>query len=90
MGIVAVKIKIMHVSPETDLEKIKEKTKNLICKEEGKNCQISEEPIAFGLNALIAFFAWPEEKPLEPLEELLKKIENVISVQVIDMRRAIG
>ena len=90
MGIVAVKIKIMPVSPESNLEKIKEKSKNLIHKEEGKNCQISEEPIAFGLKAIIAFFAWPEEKPLEPLEESLKKIENVNSVQVIDMRRAIG
>lgn len=90
MGIVAVKIKIMPVSPESNLEKIKEKSKNLIHKEEGKNCQISEEPIAFGLKAIIAFFAWPEEKPLEPLEESLKKIENVKSIQVIDMRRVIG
>lgn len=89
MGIVAVKIKIMPVSPESNLEEIKEKTKNLIHKQ-GKNCQISEEPIAFGLKALIAFFAWPEEKPLEPLEESLKEIENVSSVQVIDMRKAIG
>ena len=89
MGIVAVKIKIMPVSPETDLKEIKEKSKNLIQKQ-GKNCQISEEPIAFGLKAIIAFFAWPEETPLEPLEDSLKKIENVSSVQVIDMRRAIG
>ena len=90
MGIVAVKIKIMPVSPETNLEEIKEKSKNLINREKGKNCQITEEPVAFGLKTIIAFFAWPEEKPLEPLEESLKKIENVSSVQVIDMRRAIG
>ena len=90
MGIVVVKIKLMPSSPETDLEKIKENAKKIIEEKSGKNCKFEEEPIAFGLNAIIAFFAWPEEKELEELEEKLKKVGNVNSIQVIDMRRAIG
>ena len=90
MGIAAVKIKILPTSPETDLEEIKEKTKSLVEKLGGKNCNFEEEPIAFGLKAVIAFFAWPEEVELENLEEELRNLENVSSIQVIDMRRAFG
>jgi len=90
MGIAAVKIKLMPTSPEVDLEKIKEDAKIIVEQKSGKNCKFEEEPIAFGLKAIIVFFAWPEEQELEELEEGLKKIENVNSVQVIDMRRAFG
>lgn len=90
MGIAAVKIKIMPSSPEVNTKKIGEKVKELIEDSGGKNCTISEEPIAFGLKAIIAFFAWPEEKELEKLEEKLGTIKNVNSVQIIDMRRAFG
>jgi len=90
MGITAVKIKIMPTSPETDLERIKDEAKELVEELGGKNCNFEEEPIAFGLKALIAFFAWPEELELEELENSLKEIEEVSSVQVIDMRRAFG
>ena len=34
-------------------------------------------------------FGWDEEKDLNPLENTLKDIENVNSVEMIDMRRAI-
>ena len=90
MGIAAVKIKLMPTSPEVNLEEIKEKAKILVEQKSGKNCKFEEEPIAFGLKAIIVFFAWPEELELEELEEELKKIENVNSVQVVDMRRAFG
>ena len=90
MGIAAVRIKIMPASPETDLEKIKSEAKTIVEQSNGKNCKFEEEPIAFGLKAIIVFFAWPEEKELEELEEALKKIENVNSVQLTDIRRAFG
>ncbi|MCK9595608.1 elongation factor 1-beta [Candidatus Pacearchaeota archaeon] len=90
MGIAAVKIKILPTSPEADLEKLKETTKALVEEKGGKNCQFEEEPIAFGLKALIALFAWPEELELENLENSLKEIDEVSSIQVIDMRRAFG
>lgn len=90
MGIAGVKIKVLPTSPEVDLEKLKGALKILVEKNGGKNCNFEEEPIAFGLKALIAFFAWPEELELEPLEEKMKENEEVSSVQVIDMRRAFG
>ncbi len=48
------------------------------------------QPIAFGLKALIVLFGWPEEKELEELENKLKNIEEVSSIGILDMRRAIG
>ena len=90
MGIIAVKTKLMPSSVEANLEKIKEEAKILIEQKDGKNCKFEQEPIAFGLNAIIILFAWPEEQELEKLEEALKKVENVNSVQVIDIRRIIG
>ena len=90
MGIVAVKIKLMPTSPEADLEIIEEEAKKTIENNQGETPKFEKEPIAFGLNALFVIFAWPEEKELEGLENQLKKIENVNSVQVIDIRRALG
>ncbi len=90
MGIAAVKIRILPTSPEVDLERLKVTAKKIVEELGGKNCNFEEEPIAFGLKALIAFFAWPEELELEKLENSLSDIEEVSSVQVIDMRRAFG
>jgi len=90
MGIAGVKIRIMPTSPEVDLEKLKKTARVIIERMGGKNCNFEEEPIAFGLRAIIAFFAWPEELELESLERFLNKIEEVSSVQTIDMRRAFG
>ncbi|HEB46865.1 MAG TPA: elongation factor 1-beta [Candidatus Pacearchaeota archaeon] len=90
MGVAAVKIKLMPVSPETDLKKIEEKTKEILAKNNVKNPQFEVQKIAFGIKALIVLFGWPEEKSLEELEENLKKISEVNSVDVIDIRRAIG
>ena len=90
MGIAAVKIRILPTSPGVDLKGLKVTTKSLVEQLGGKNCSFEEEPIAFGLNAIIALFAWPEELELENLENTLNKIEEVSSLQVIDMRRALG
>ena len=90
MGVVAVKIKVMPDSPEIDIKGIEQDVKNLIEKEGVKNPQFEIQPIAFGLKAIIVMFGWPEEKELEELEEKLRKIKNVSSVQLIDIRRAIG
>ena len=90
MGTVAVKIKIMPDSPETDMKGIEEEVKETLKKSGTGNPQTEIQPIALGLKALIVLFGWPEEKELEKVEEKLKKIKGVGSVEVIDMRRAIG
>ena len=87
MGIMGIRIKIMPSSPSINLEKLQQEVKKLIEKKGGKNRQYEEQPIAFGLKAVIAFFEWPEEKELEDLENSLRKINNVNSIQIIDMRK---
>ncbi|GAI11759.1 unnamed protein product [marine sediment metagenome] len=90
MGIAAVKVKLMPSSPDINLEEVEKKARKILEEKEVKNPQFEKQAIAFGLNALIILFAWPEEKELEELENNLKKIEDVKSVNVIDIRRAIG
>jgi len=90
MGTVAVKIKLMPTSPDENLDEIKEKAKTIIEENKGEGCKFEEEPIAFGLKAVIIFFRFPENEELEIIEEGLEKIENINSVQVLDVRRAFG
>ena len=90
MGVALLKIKLMPTSPDVNLEEIKESAKKVVENGEGKKCRFEEEPIAFGLKAVMVFFEIDEETELEPIEEGLRKIQNVNSVQVVDMRRAFG
>ncbi len=90
MGTVLITLKIMPESPDSNLEEIKSISKDIIEKGKGKLENINEEPIAFGLKAVIISFALDESLELESIEEALKKVQNVSSVQVIDMRRAFG
>ena len=87
MGIMGIKMRIMPSSPKVNLEPIKLKIKEIIESNKGRSRSCDEEPIAFGLKAIIAFFEWPEEKELEQLETKLKSIKDVSSIQVIDMRK---
>jgi len=90
MGIALITMKLMPESPETDLEAIKENAKRIIEEKQGKRLNFEEEPIAFGLKAVKVFFEIDESQELEPIEDELKRIENISSVQVVDMRRAFG
>ncbi len=90
MGVAAVKIKIMPASPEVNLTELEGRIKGFLEKEGVKNPQFDIQPIAFGLKALIAMFGWPEEKSLDEMEESLGKIQDVNSVDLLDIRRAIG
>ena len=90
MGTTLVTIKLMPSSPEENLEEIKEKAKKIVEEGKGTKTRFEEEPIAFGLKAIIIYFDLDEEQELEPIETDLSKIENVSSSQVTDMRRAFG
>jgi elongation factor 1-beta len=91
MGIALIKIKLMPSSPEVNLEEIKTRAQEVIEKNKGIRVNFEEQPIAFGLKALIVGFEQNEDKgELEPIENSLKEIENVNSVEVVDMRRAFG
>jgi translation elongation factor aEF-1 beta len=90
MGTALITIKIMPESVEANLEKIKESAKEIVKSNKGKNTRFEEEPIAFGLKAVLTYFDIDEDDELEPIEQKLRKIENVQSVSVTDMRRAFG
>ena len=90
MTIAAVKIKIMPESPDTDMAKLEKDVSHILEKEGVRNPKFELNPIAFGLKALVIMFGWPEEKELEDLEENLRNISHVSSVNLIDIRRAIG
>ncbi len=90
MGSASIKYKIMPSSPEADIRKIESETKSLLEKEGVKAVNFEEQPVAFGLRALIVLFVWPEERPLEDIQEKMERIENVNSVQLLDIRRAVG
>lgn len=89
-GMSAVQFKLMPTSPDIDLQQIKQKAEEKIKSLGGVPGEIQEQPIAFGLKALIFSFAFPEEKDIEELESLLEKIQEVSSLEMIDYRRAIG
>jgi elongation factor 1-beta len=92
MAKTVVTIRIMPASPEEDLEKIKAEAMKKIKASTGRDdSQVEQKPIAFGLQALDIMFVIEESKGgTEPLEAELRKIKGVNSVEVTDVRRAIG
>ena len=90
MAVAAIKIKLMPESLDVNLEEIKKKAEEKILKLKGMNISFTEENIAFGLKALIAMFAWPEEQETGILESELAGIDGVSSAQITDYRRAFG
>ena len=82
----------MPNNPQIDLSKIESEAKKEIvdfCNSKEFKTQI--EPIAFGLKALNIIFVMNESKgSTEALEQKISKIKGVESVEVTDVRRAIG
>lgn len=87
MADAAIKIKIMPDSPDANLEEIKAKAKTEIEKQEGIVARMEEEPVAFGLKAIIILLTRDESLEQDPLTEPLEEIPHVSSVQIIDFRR---
>jgi elongation factor 1-beta len=89
MGEVVATIKLMPESPEMDLAKVKVEIKSSIPKNTELH-SIEEEPIAFGLVALNVMVVVDDaEGGTEKVEENLSNIEEVASVEVVDVRRLI-
>jgi elongation factor 1-beta len=86
-------LKIMPESPDEDLDRIQHEAEQHIDRFVGEKGEkrFSQEPIAFGLKALNIIFVMDEAKGgTEKLEDELVKIPGVQSVDVVDVRRAIG
>ena len=91
MATAGIQFKIMPEGVEVNLEELKEKIKEKINSfESGVFNDSKEEPIAFGLKALIVTFALSEEEETEEVEKSINELEEVSSVELIDYRRAVG
>jgi len=90
VGIVAIIVKIMPSSPETNLDEIKNKAKSKMESYGAQNISFEEKDIAFGIKAIMLKMAWPEEKDTETIENEISNIEEVSSVSIEDYRRAFG
>ena len=83
-------VKMMPDSPSENLVRIKNESERVLNKEGAKNISFEEKPVAFGLKALFAKFAFPEDKGTDLIENILGKIKGVSSVDIEDYRRAFG
>lgn len=88
MAKVLVSVKIYPSEPNIDMAHLRDKvTKSL----EGRASiyKFEEEPIAFGLVALIAHVMLPEDAggQMEDVEERLRKVEGINELQVLSSRR---
>jgi elongation factor 1-beta len=92
MANVVITMKVMPESPEVDLRELTEKIEHNM-KHHGVHGEIknSIEPIAFGLKAVVFMFVLDEKLGgTDKLEESISTIHGVESVQITDVRRAIG
>ncbi len=91
MATAGIQFKIMPENLETDLEKLKIEIKAKIeTFESGIFKEAKEEPIAFGLKALIVTIALSEDEESDAVETALSEIKGVSSVKLIDYRRVVG
>ena len=91
MARVVVTLKIMPKNPDIDLDNLQKEVLKKIKDAFGNTeTKAEREAIGFGLNALKIFFVMDENKKTEEIENSVRKIKEVQSVDIIDVRRAIG
>ena len=87
MGEVLTTMKIMPESPDVELDAIKETIKNSM-PEGAEIHEISEEPIAFGLVAIILSFITEDgEGGSEAVEAMVSEIDDVASFEITGVGR---
>lgn len=92
MADVVITLRIMPESPEADISAIEKRAKKEIGHFAGNSeFRVAVEPVAFGLKSLSITFVMDEGKgSTEKLEGKIKEMPDVKSVEVVDVRRAIG
>ncbi len=92
MANVVVSMRIMPTNPSVDLHKLETEAK----KEIVKFCSSQEfkteiQPVAFGIKAVMIIFVMDEKiGSTEALEGKVAQLRGVESVEVTDVRRAVG
>ena len=88
MGEVAAKMKIMPETIETDLNELKEKLRAAVPEGIEVYGEIVEEPVAFGLKALIiTIIVGDQEGGTEAVEEAFANVPGAESVQILELGR---
>ncbi len=91
MGLVIIEMKIMPVSPDTDLEKLRDQVEKEVTAYGARFHKHEIQPIAFGLKALIITITADEDKgSTDALEEKISALNHVESVMVTAVSRALG
>jgi len=88
MGSVVISYKIFPIDITVDFDDLKKKIEQCL-PEFASIYGFGEEPIAFGLKALIAHIKFPEDKTglLEKLENTLEGISEISQIQTVMVRR---
>jgi translation elongation factor aEF-1 beta len=84
---------IMPVSPDVDLEPVKEKALEIAKKHGAKgNMESSIEPVAFGLKKVIimGMYDVSDDKDFDEITAEMKEIEGVNSAEIAKMDLAMG
>lgn len=91
MATVVITLRIMPEAPDSDLSRIEQDAKKKIDAFGAQYGKTDVEPVAFGLKCLKTIFLLDENRgSTEELEKEIQTIKGVGSVDVIDVRRAIG
>jgi len=88
MAKVLVSMKIFPEDVVISLDQLRQQVQAII-PEDSKVLRFDEEPIAFGLKALIAHILIPEEKQdeLEKIENGIRQIQGVSNIETFMMQR---
>ena len=87
MSLAAIKIRIMPDAPDADLAEIEVNARKILTNQGGKVASIEQEPIAFGLKAVIITLSIDENFEQDPLLNSIRRIAEVSSAEIIDFRR---
>ncbi len=91
MADVIVTLKIMPAAPDTDLKKVEEQATELIKEFGGEVGKVDIQPVAFGLQSVNLIFVMDENiGSTEDLENKVAEVPHVNSVEITDVRRAVG
>jgi translation elongation factor aEF-1 beta len=88
MAKILISYRILPTEVTVNLEELKQKIKENL-PEDSSVYRFAEEPIAYGLTALIAHIIIPEDKPggLDELERALQKIEEISQMETLTVHR---
>lgn len=89
MGTALFKIKLMPKDYSANLDELQEKITKSVSQSGGSVTGYEIQEMAFGIKSIIASIRLSEDKSGEAMEENLRKIEDISSVDVIDYRRAV-